>query len=77
MGFTAYQHETRFKALSRDEFLKRQAAYFDRQYSEPRPAAEEILGGVLAMTFSVALYELVAFGIFKLVEKKQRRSRRH
>jgi len=77
MGFTNYHAQTKFHTVGRDEFLKRQAAYFDRHSADPPPPATEFARGIAMAGFSLGIYELVAFGILKLVGKKERRSRRH
>ncbi|HUA64843.1 MAG TPA: hypothetical protein VME24_03285 [Alphaproteobacteria bacterium] len=77
-GVSMYHGEAKHTALSRDEFLKQQADYFDRQHAEPLMPATAIARGVASAGFAVGLYELIAFGVlklFRIFEKKDRRSR--
>jgi hypothetical protein len=76
LGFGAYHNETRSAAIGRDEFLKIQAAQFDRLHTDPHPLLPRIVFGVIGICFFVCVYELVAFGVLKLLEKNERHSRR-
>lgn len=76
LGIWTYHGHTKVMALGRDEFLKGQAANFDMHSAHPLPAAALICGSVMGVGITVGVYELVAFGICKLLEKTDRRSRR-
>ena len=79
VGISTYHSETKNAALSRDEFLKHEALYFDRHYADLPPLSTAIARNVLVIGFGFGLYELIAFGILKLLqlfEKKDRRSKR-
>jgi hypothetical protein len=55
--------------MGRDEYLAKQAARFDRVFAKPDSIAFDVFGCVVIAGAVFAAYELVAFGISKILKK--------
>jgi hypothetical protein len=55
--------------MGKEEFLAKEAARYDRHYMHPGPVILEIIGCMVLFYIIFAIYEAMAFVIFKILEK--------
>ncbi len=55
--------------MGREAFLARQGTRYDRVFSHPISIIIELIAGLFLLGILFAAYELVAFGVLKILEK--------
>lgn len=69
LGALAHHDQIKRGEMGREAFLAKQAARFDRHFARPDPLAAELFVGVIMVGLSLGAYELVAFGLSRILKK--------
>ena len=69
LGALVHHDHTKGGLMGREAYLAKQAARFDRHFARPDPLAAELFAGVILAGLSLGVYELVAFGLSRILKK--------
>jgi hypothetical protein len=69
LGGAVHHDHVKRGQLGREAYLAKQAVRFDKFFAEPPSVALEMFVGVILAGFAFGAYELVAFGLSKVLKK--------